>query len=80
MITIHELKMKHLFNHSTLIIVLLFMSCSSTQPSLCDCLTTPGDLPSGCEQVLKDRYGVNPMTDTNPEVTNKMETDYYNCK
>lgn len=48
-------------------------SCGGT-PSLCDCLTTGGDLPSGCEQVFKDNYGT-----TNPSLI-QMKNDYNNCK
>ena len=47
-------------------------SCGS--PTLCDCLTTGGDLPSGCEQVFKDNYGT-----TDPS-TSQMRNDYYRCK
>jgi len=46
----------------------------SLKPSLCDCLTTGGDLPSGCEQVLIDNYGT-----TDPS-TSQMRNDYYRCK
>jgi hypothetical protein len=57
----------------TLSIIILLSSCFS-KPSLCDCLTTGGDLPSGCEQVFIDKYGR-----TEPTV-NQMENDYYRCK
>ena len=51
----------------------LLNSCDGP-PSLCDCLTTSGDLPSGCEQVFKDNYGT-----TDPSL-NQMKNDYNNCK
>jgi hypothetical protein len=49
-------------------------SCSSEPPTLCDCLTTKGDLPSGCDKVLKDRYR------TSDPSLDQMRTDYKNCK
>jgi hypothetical protein len=51
----------------------LLTSCGSP-PTLCDCLTTGGDLPSGCEQVFKDNYGT-----TDPSLK-QMKNDYNNCK
>lgn len=45
-----------------------------TTPTLCDCLTTGGDLPSGCREVFKDNYG------TSYPSTDQMRNDYYNCK
>ena len=68
--------MKILHFKSILILLLLFgffYSCGSS-PSLCDCLTTGGDLPSGCEQIFKDNYGT-----TDPSL-NQMKNDYNNCK
>ena len=53
----------------------MMSSCGeSTPPSICDCLTTGGSLPSGCEQVFKNRYGT-----TDPS-SNQMRNDYDNCK
>ena len=34
-----------------------FLTSCGGSPTLCDCLTTGGDLPNGCEQVFKDNYG-----------------------
>lgn len=68
--------MKTLQFKSILIVLFLFgffYSCGSP-PSLCNCLTTGGDLPSGCEQVFKDNYGT-----TDPSL-NQMKNDYNNCK
>jgi hypothetical protein len=48
-----------------------FYSCGFPL-SLCDCLTTGGDLPSGCEQVFKDNY-----VTTDPSM-NQMKHDYNN--
>ena len=47
---------------------------STSAPTLCDCLTTGGDLPSGCREVFKDNYGT-----TDPS-TSQMRDDYYRCK
>ena len=62
-------KLKSLF-----IVFLFFLYSCGSSPSLCDCLTTAGDLPSGCEQVFKDNYGT-----TDPS-TSQMRDDYYRCK
>ena len=66
--------MKTIIKLSIFVISLSLSSCSSEPPSLCECLTTQGDLPSGCDEVFKDRYGT-----TNPS-TQQMKNDYYNCK
>ena len=63
---------KLLFTTITIFSLCLF-SCVS-KPSLCECLTTGGDLPSGCEQVFKDKYGT-----TDPSIS-QMRNDYYKCK
>ena len=59
---------------TTITIFSLCLSSCESKPSLCDCLTTGGDLPSGCEQVFKDKYGT-----TDPS-TSQMKNDYYKCK
>ena len=51
-----------------------FLTSCVGSPTLCDCLTTGGDLPSGCEQVFKEKYGT-----TDPS-TSQMKNDYYKCK
>ena len=68
--------MKSFLTKSTIVVILLtgILSSCESKPSLCDCLTTGGDLPSGCEQVFKDKYGT-----TDPS-TSQMRDDYYNCK
>jgi len=57
-----------------LILLMGFLTSCGGTPSLCDCLTTGGDLPSGCEQVFKDNYGT-----TDPSLI-QMKNDYNNCK
>lgn len=54
-------------------ITFLMSSCAS-EPTLCECLTTKGDLPYGCEKVFENTYGT---SDPSPD---RMESDYYNCK
>ena len=66
--------MKRIIKFSIFVISLSFSSCSSEPPFLCECLTTKGDLPSGCDQVFKNRYGT-----TEPS-TSQMKDDYYDCK
>jgi hypothetical protein len=68
--------MKSFFTKSTFIMMFLtgVLSSCGEKPSLCDCLTTQGNLPSGCKQVFKDKYGT-----TDPS-TSQMRDDYYNCK
>lgn len=56
------------------ILVFTFTSCSPEPPTLCECLTTGGDLPTGCEKVFINRYG------TSDPSTDQMRGDYYNCK
>lgn len=51
----------------------VFSSCGGS-PSLCKCLTSPGDLPSGCSQVFKKQYGT-----SDPSIE-QMRSDYYKCK
>ena len=65
--------MKEIIKLPFFLLVLTFISCTST-PTLCECLKTKGDLPNGCEQVFKDRYGT-----TEPSIK-QMESDYYNCE
>jgi hypothetical protein len=68
--------MKSTLIKSSFILFLLmgFLTSCGGSPSLCDCLTKGGDLPSGCEQVFKDKYGT-----TDPS-TSQMKNDYYKCK
>ena len=68
--------MKSTLIKSSFILFLLmgFLTSCGGSPTLCDCLTTEGDLPSGCEQVFKDKYGT-----TDPS-TSQMKNDYYKCK
>ena len=66
-----SIKLTYLFGF--FILIGLLTSCGGP-PSLCDCLTKGGDLPSGCDQVFKDKYGT-----TDPS-TSQMKNDYYNCK
>ena len=51
-----------------------FLTSCGGSPTLCDCLTTGGDLPNGCEQVFKDNYGT-----TDPSL-DQMRDDYNACK
>ena len=66
--------MKSLSKNLFFAFLIVTLSSCVSEPSLCKCLTTGGDLPSGCEQVFKDKYGT-----TEPSV-NQMENDYYKCK
>ena len=67
--------MKSFLTKSTIVIILFtgILSSCDAKPSLCDCLKSKGDFPSGCEKVFKEKYGT-----TDPS-TSQMREDYYNC-
>ena len=65
--------MKLTYVFGLFLLIGLLNSCGGP-PSLCDCLTSGGDLPSGCDKVFKDNYGT-----TDPS-TSQMRDDYYRCK
>ena len=72
--------MKTKFITSVVVFSLLLISCESTQPSLCDCLTKSEYANYGdskykqCEEVFLNKYG------TKEPSNNQMSNDYYRCK
>ena len=65
--------MKEILKFKNLLFLSIFILLSSCggPPSLCDCLTKRGDLPSGCKQVFIDNY------DTTDPILDQMRDDYY---
>jgi len=74
--------MKSILIKSTIIIFFLmgFLTSCGGDPSLCDCLKSPNSW--GCEEVLKERYGVsNPQSQSTLwKYHNLYENDKLNCK
>ncbi len=77
--------MKRIFYSALFILPLsILISCDSSEPSLCECLTKAEFAEYGsskakkCEKIFIQRYGVNPSTYVGdiPMMTN----DYYSCK
>ena len=66
--------MKLTYVFGLFLLIGLLTSCGGPSPSLCDCLTKGGDLPSGCKQVFIDNY------DTTDPTLDQMRDDYYRCK
>ena len=65
--------MKLTYVFGLFLLIGLLNSCGGP-PSLCDCLTTVGDLPSGCKQVFIDNY------ETTDPTLDQMRDDYNACK
>lgn len=67
-----------------LILFITIISCDSSEPTLCDCLTKSEYAEYGsskqkkCEKIFTERYGLNPNTYVGdiPQMTE----DYYSCK
>ena len=66
--------MKLTYVFGLFLLIGLLTSCGGPSPSLCDCLTKGGDLPSGCKQVFIDNY------DTTDPTLDQMRDDYYICR